>query len=354
MSKKSNIYLFNSLKSVEVEFNKPESLIISRLMDMNNRLGSNNRDSLNILSRELLNIFNQGSINMWSQVDRICVSLRDSASNQIYIASVDQNENVLENILRSGYSCVVDESSSLMSLKDGEIRTYDNIENIITSFSHSGRKVQRSIGLIEHSKIKSGLTIPLTRDGKTFGFLFLNSTKINTFKNLTGQDYSILCMTKLIVQNIASETSTRLIDTSMFEIIENVQNKNQIIFKDLKKDLERVCREYFKRNISFKLETNFTQTFLLPHRKYINAICTILKNIENFDSVSNVHVGMNLIEGNELKSEITFHNTDHKFSFPKNSNENSVLDLKISRAGGNISFFMTYEPMVDNLLYSVI
>ncbi len=356
MSNKSNIYLFNSLRSVEVEFNKAESLIISRLLDMDNRLAFESIDTTKNLSREFLNIFNLDSSNLWSQIDRVCISLRESASNQIYILSADQNENVPDNILINGYSCVVDENSSLMSLKDGEIRTYDDVENIINSFHSSGRKVQRSIGLIQHSNIQSGLTMPLCRDGKTFGFLFFNSTKLNAFKNLTSQDYSILCLAKLIAQKIVSGTAIKLLDNDMFEAIERRQNKNQLIESDLKNDLEKLCRDYLRRDFSFIVDAHLDEAILLPHRKYLNAVCMVLKNVHSVELVSSINLKLRITEDFKLKTEMTFNPSLESFKyngFLGSKHESSILDFEVSNIGKGFCFSLKFEPVVDNLNYSV-
>ena len=354
MSKKSNIYLFNSLKSVEVKFNQDESLIISKLLDMNNRLSNDNEDSLKNLSRELLTIFDLAEQSMWSQVDRVCISLRDSFSNQISISSADQNAKVLDNVLISGYSCVVDENSSLMSLKDGEIRTYDDIDNIISAFNLSNRKVQRSIGLISQTKIKSGLTIPLVRKGKTIGFLFFNSTKINTFQNLTAQDFSILCLVKLIVQNIASNASIDLMDSKMLEALGNVQNKNQIQLKNLKQDLEMVAREYFNKDLVFSIDSKIALEFLLPNRKFINAVFVCLKNVGNINNIDKVNLTLIAEEGSELHSEISFNSSPVDFSLIGFKNVNSIIDFRMKAHGEKIKFTLKYEAITDNLLYSVV
>ena len=353
MSKKSNIYLFNSLKSVEVKFNQIESIIISKLLDINNRLSLDNQAALKNLSRELLTIFDQAEQSVWSHVDRVCISLRDSYSNQIYISSTDQNEKVLDSELISGYSCIVDENSSLMSLKDGEIRTYDDIENIISSFNYSNRKVQRSIGLIAKSKIKSGLTIPLIRNGKTFGFLFFNSTRTNTFLNLKGQDYSILCLVKLIVQNITANTSVELIDSKMLNALGSVQNKNQIQLKNLKQELEMVGREYFKRDLVFSLDSKIPLDFLLPNRKFINSIFACLKNIENLKNGDKINLILSSGVENELLTEISFSSSPNSFSQSDFKKTNSIIDFNMKADGEKIKFTLKYENMTDNLLYSV-
>jgi hypothetical protein len=64
---------------------------------------------------------------------------------------------------------------------------------------------------------------------------------------------------------------------------------------------------------------------------------------------------MNVIEENVLKSEISFQTIDNsKSKYTGQQKDNVILDLHISNIAGNLSFSIKCEPMVDNLLYSVI
>lgn len=138
----------------------------------------------------------------------------------------------------------------------------------------------------------------------------------------------------------------------MFEAIERRQNKNQLVVADLKNDLEKTCREYFGRDLSFNVDTHLDEAFLLPHRKYLNAVCMVLKNVQNFELVSSIHLKLRIIEGLKLKTEMTFH-PSLETGFVGFKHENSILDFEVSNVGKDLSFSLKYEPVVDNLNYSV-
>lgn len=352
MDSKPNIYVFNLLKSTDVKFDQNESFIISRILSLANT-SSMKKVTLVDISKKLLKIFEMGNIGIWTNIDRVCFVARDSYSSQLRLLSSAHNEKVAESILVPGYSCMIDERSSLINIKTGEIRVYDNIDNIISSYNSSHKKVQRSISLIHKSNLKSGITIPLKVNGIVLGFLFLNSINPGEFNKLSPQDYSLLCLLQLVYETFLSDYVFARMDLSFFASLELVENKNQILLSSLKNDLEQLSLNSLKKKMTFKVKSNVEIDFLLGHRKFIVAIMTALECINDISSCKEVSISLLSCKDNSLISEITI---DGGKTIEMESDRKKLHlldDVEFHMTENKISFSHKYENITDGLLYSV-
>jgi hypothetical protein len=352
MNLRPNIYAFNLLKSTGVNFSQDESFTISRILDLSNSLTLNNI-TIEDIAKKTLKIFAMAELETWSKVDRICFAYRDSLSNQIRILSSAQTPNVKENILHPGYSCLINENSSLLDLKDGSIRIYDNIEQILESFVDSKRKIQRSISLLFQSGLNSGITIPLCVQGRTHGFLFINSSELGAFNKLSAQDYSMLCLLKVVFQTMLSDLLNQLIGPALLNCIAETPNKNQIDSDNLHSDLEKLCKDYFKIEIQFLVKTKIQEDILISYRKFLHSVIICLNNIQNLSTIKSISLDFIEVKDNFISVVLL---VEDENQFQLNSQVDSVdeiEDLKVSYMKDRILFTLKAEPKVDGLLYSV-
>lgn len=352
MDSKPNIYMFNYLKSNVVSFDQDESFTISRILSLANT-NALKKVPLVEVSQNLLQIFQIGNVGIWSKVDRVCFVARDSFSAQLRLLSSSHNEKVAESILVPGYSCMIDENSSLINIKTGEIRIYDNIDHIISAYAHSNKKAQRSISLIHQSNIKSGITIPLKVNDRTNGFLFINSTESGAFKDLGPQDYTLLCLLQLVYESILSDYIFARMDLGFISCLEGVENKNQILVKNLKKDLRKLYYNQYKKMINFEINSNVDTSFLLTHRKYLTSVMNALVCVKNMYYYNEIAISLLSIKDNKLFSEITFDGgriVEMEKSIKK---MNLMDDVEFFVEKDKIAFSIKYESITDGLLYSV-
>lgn len=352
MESKPNIYVYNLLKSAGVKFDQDESFIISRILSLSNT-NSLQKVPLVEISQKLLKIFEMGHTGTWSKVDRICFVARDSYSNQLRLLSSSHNEKVLDSILVPGYSCLIDEKSSLFNIKPGEIRVYENIENIISAYKISNKQVQRSLGLIYKSNLKSGITLPLMVDDRILGFLFFNSVTPGAFNNLAPQDFSLLCLLQLVYETLLSKYIFERMELNTILSLELVENKNQLSHANLKKDLEKLAYMTLHKEIDFNVQIDIKTDFLMSYRKYIQTILNILLNIKNIHSFSVISLALVSCKENRLMTEITL-DGGTKIELESNIRKINIMDDVEFRIEKNrIYFTHKYELITDGALYSV-
>jgi hypothetical protein len=352
MDLRKNIYAFNLLKSYKIDFNQNESFMISRILDLNNNFLIN-KLSLKETTEKLLKIFYLGSYETWSITDRICFSYRDSYSNQIRILSSVQNDKIDKNKLNPGYSCLIAENSSLVNFKEGGVRIYGEINNVINSFVDNNKKIQRSLLLLQQSKVKSGLTIPLKINNEIAGYLFLNSASPSIYDNLSEHDYSILCLLQLTFQSILSQHVSNHFDFNILKSILRLQNKNQLSFELLKLDLERCFYECFLTKIDFQIVGDIDPDVLLPHRKMVNTLLTSIKHIKEFALVKQLTLKFNQTDKNQFNIELFVEDKRMLDASSLNSSQITIDGVEIKNAENKIIFLFQCESRVDGLLYSV-
>lgn len=71
------------------------------------------------------------------------------------------------------------------------------------------------VWFLKEMGVKSGLTIPLSISNLSSGFIFLNSAKIGAFDKLNSEDYSVLCLIKLLSLSCLSKFTLSSINTDL-------------------------------------------------------------------------------------------------------------------------------------------
>ncbi|TPV97324.1 MAG: hypothetical protein B7733_00025 [Myxococcales bacterium FL481] len=126
-------------------------------------------------------------------VCRVCLARCTMGTHQLEVLASINGPEIAENTMQSGYSCFVRSDSSLLALREGTLRIYDDASRVSESFAAVGKPVQRSIARIGRMGIKSGVCMPL-RVGVERGFLFLNSAEPGEFSNLSDTDCAVLSL----------------------------------------------------------------------------------------------------------------------------------------------------------------
>lgn len=192
-----NIYAFNALKSSKLNLDEDYSFLSSLLIGLEHQIDTGHLSSSDYATALLKAINNTDA---FFTLDRVCLVYAEPLSSRLSVVTSAQSESMAENNMASGYSCYVSEESSLFSIKKSAARIYNNIDDILKTYS--GTKPQRSIKRLANMGVKSGITIPLGQFGFFSGILFLNSIQEGHFKNFKDGDYAILSLIKLISSNM--------------------------------------------------------------------------------------------------------------------------------------------------------
>lgn len=197
-----NIYVQNFIRSKNYDFNPAYSELIGRLCGVEAALST--RESVHGFTSELMTVL-QGS-GFHSGIDRISLAARVGQSNELVVLDSCNTERAQSNVMPIGYRCFVSPTSSLFSLREGEIRLYDEALRIAEAFEKRHKPVQRSIGYIIQMGFHSGVCVPLHISGHLRGFLFFNSFEEGLFTQLADEDYAILNIIGIIAKlALASE-----------------------------------------------------------------------------------------------------------------------------------------------------
>lgn len=351
MDVKHNIFVYNLLKSNHVTFDQDMSFNITRILDLSNQYALGNL-SIEDTAHKLLRIFELGSSEHWTLVDRVCFVYRDSYSNQVRLLSSNQTSRVKSNILVPGYSCMVSESSSLMSLKGGEIRILDNIQDVLAIYRQNHHPVQRTVALLEHSGLTSGLTLPLVSNNFQAGFLFLNSVRPGVFNKLSDQDYALLCLLQLTFQGILHDYSAKHMNTELLNFNRNIENKNKISLESLKTEMIKISNHFFNHELEFEITTNVDLNFLLPQRRLVYALATALMVIRKMKQ--KVCINFNTHNNYWLEVEIT---VDDRKVMPNAVDFLSlsmIKDLKVEVLKDSVKFLIKTDYTDGKFDYSTL
>lgn len=202
-----NIYVQNSIRSRLYDFTPAYSEMIGRLCAVEGSLAQ--RESAAGICDELLAVFKGQA--PYSSVDRICLAMRVGFSNELFVVDScnsyrakseveDENANNTPppNIMSPGYRCFVRPQSSVLNLREGEVRLYDDATRIADAFEKKDKPIQRSLVNILKMGFKSGACLPLHVAGELRGFLFLNSVEEGLFAKLSDEDYAVLNFISMI------------------------------------------------------------------------------------------------------------------------------------------------------------
>lgn len=342
-----NIYTFNLLKSYNIEYNKDYSFLISRIIDLNNSFQMG-KLPMEEVAKKLLKIFDMSNSTTWIKTDRICLAKRSSFSNQLKIMSSSQNDNIEVTPLNPGYTCLITENSTLLSLKAGEIRQYGNID----SYKEAQKPIQRTLNILYKAGSKSGLTIPLHMDDIHIGYIFLNSATPYAYGHLTEEDYSILCLIQIVFENILTKFLHAEVNFEVVRKVLALEDKNQISLNTLKSNFENLFYEIFYHKVNVSLVINSDTNFLLTNRKFFHAIFFILKNIKNIENSNHIDIKVLKAENHIFQLELIFESS--LYEEDKIRGFSKVFNDVIYKINDNkIIFGFKYEDVVNGSDYSI-
>lgn len=192
-----NIYVQNFIRAKNYDFTPEYSELIGRLCAVENAVTM--RPSARGLCSDLMAVL-KGFV-FHGEIDRICLSMRIGQSNELLALDTCNSDRILAlNLMEPGYRCFVRPQSSLLSLREGEIRAYDEALRIAEAFEKRQKPIQRSIAYIIKMGFRSGVCVPLHIAGELRGFLFLNSLEEGLFSELEDEDYAIINILGMIAK----------------------------------------------------------------------------------------------------------------------------------------------------------
>jgi hypothetical protein len=150
----------------------------------------------------------------------------------------------------------VSKKSSILKTETSNVRIYSDIDDIISKYK-DGDPVQRSLRFLKEMGLKSGLTIPLPISDFVSGFLFLNSVYPGTFDELQPEDYSTLCLLKMVATSVVSKSLVKRsgLDSEFSASFNQVTElANTFSSVELKSMLEKVLSEKYEKTISVDIK----------------------------------------------------------------------------------------------------
>ena len=194
-----NIYLFSLIKSAKSNLSGEYSFLTSDLLQIEHEISIGFLGIEDFASRVLQafevkpNHFN---------ICRVCLVHVFPLSQRLSVLSSANHETISENTVKPGYSCYTSTTSSLFQVKSANVRIYHDIDKVIESYERAKKPVQRSMSRLKAMGVKSGIAIPLEIGEATAGFLFLNSSVANAFKDFKDEDYLLCCLLKVIGKSV--------------------------------------------------------------------------------------------------------------------------------------------------------
>lgn len=348
-SKDQNIYAYNILKAAKINLDQNYSFLFSTLLHLESELeyGTLPADRF---SEKLLTIINQSE--SFPKVDRVCLSVTHPGSSRIAVLSSHNSERLRENNLLPNYSCFVSPSSSIFATKKTNVRIYSNIDEIVKIYA--GKPIQRSLKRLQLMGVKSGLTIPLSVSNLVSGFLFLNSTEEGKFSTLKAEDYSTLCLIKLVAMSCLNKAlfGVNGLDSRLGNILASAhQTSNKFSSDVFRALLMDVLETRFNKEIDVTVNNTVETSFLYALNP---AVYTIVKAIECRDSVpAAIEIDISKVNhGEEQYIELTFRSG--AFSFDQLAELKSLklfANQEIGLSGED--FFMLSPFETSEMDYSV-
>jgi hypothetical protein len=343
-----NIFAYNMLKASKCQLNENYGYLHSLLLHLENQFTINDI-KLTHFSQSLMDAINLSKA--FFPVDRVCLTLTYPQGTRIRTLSAANSEKVLKNLMPTNYSCFVSKKSSILKTDNSNVRIYSDIDEIIQRYK-VGDPVQRSLRLLKEMGLKSGITIPLPISDFASGFLFINSVYAGTFDELQPEDYSTLCLLKMIASSVLNKSLnfTNSLDSELAANFNKEQELSNIFSAvELKTLLEKVLTSKYEKNISVEIKT-FTKIPLFYSMKPM--IYLLVKAFEstgyffNSDKV-NLEIGLKQI------GEVVFLETAVKNISLTNKQLSNLQGLKlfsehnVSQENGYLSL-RTEAELVQN------
>jgi hypothetical protein len=249
-----NIFVYNMLQASKCKLDENYSYLHSLLLHLENQYVFS-ENHLENFSKSVMDAINLS--NAFFPLDRVCLTLTYPKGTRIRALSVANSKRVANNLMPPNYSCFVSKKSSILKTENSNVRIYSDIDDIISRYKE-GDPVQRSLRLLKEMGLKSGLTIPLPISDFVSGFLFLNSVYPGTFDELQPEDYSTLCLLKMVATSVLNKSLVKRsgldseLSTSFNEFTEASNTFSPV---DLKSMLERVLSHKYEKTISVDIKS---------------------------------------------------------------------------------------------------
>lgn len=250
-----NIFAYNALKASTCKFDENYSHLHSLLLHLENQY-SFSESSLEGFSKAVMDAINLSGA--FFPIDRVCLTLTYPQGTRIRAVSVANSSRVGENIMPANYSCFVSKKSSVLKTETSNVRIFSDIDDIIAKYEE-GKPVQRSLRLLKEMGLKSGITIPLPLSNAVSGFLFLNSVYQGTFDKLETEDYSTLCLLKMVATSVLQKcvlTKAPIDHTQFIPISEIKETTNSFSVDEFKINLNKVLSHQYEKNIEVGIKTS--------------------------------------------------------------------------------------------------
>jgi hypothetical protein len=260
-----NIFAYNMLKATKCHLDENYSFLHSLLLHLENQF-TFNEDNLENFSQSVLEAINLS--NAFFPVDRICLTLTYPQGTRIRTLSAANSKRVGNNLMIKNYSCFVSKKSSILKTQNSNVRIYSDIDEIINRYQ-DGEPVQRSLRLLKEMGLKSGITIPLPITDYVSGFLFINSVYPGTFDELQPEDYSTLCLLKMVATSVLNKSlivRSGLDGDMTTTFSKEIEVSNTFSPSELKDKLTKVLSEKYEKSINVEINT-FTKLSLFHSMK---------------------------------------------------------------------------------------
>jgi transcriptional regulator with GAF, ATPase, and Fis domain len=328
-----NIFVYNALNASKCKLNENDSYLHSLLIHLEN-LQETKDNKLENFATEVLDAINLS--NAFYPIDRVCLALTYPNETKIRILSVANSNKISKNLMPIKYSCFVSKGSSLLKTKSSNVRIYSDIEDIIARYGE-GIPVQRSLRLIREMGIKSGITIPLTISNSFSGFLFLNSVETKTFDNLKPEDYSTLCLLKMIAssylqRNFINQFHSEIDFSSDFNKISEVSNSfSQSVFQKL---LEITLIQKYEKEITVLIHSSITIPFFISVKPLISLI------------IKACDISGYLFTSNKIEIEIELNPNEDCFSLDLKMKDLKLSEQQIKKLQ-NLKLFSDHDVFLE-------
>lgn len=311
----SNIYMYNALTSSKLADSENTHLYtLTRLLNFRNDVLINSITDDEFAAKLLSVVKNNDNLN---KVSRLCIAFDLPASNKIKVLSAGTSSE--ENLMPSGYSCFTSSTSSLRDIGQGKVRTFSDIEDIISSYEDEGKPVQRSLQYLYEMGIKSGMCIHLS-SGLYKGYLFLNSDEVGYFDDIIRDNATYLNLLEMIANDFFSKKITKSMSPFQFEdLIDNIPKdlllSNIHLTSESTNFLDTVLKKMIEGNVEINISDETNIKTLIPWGQ----ILIVITSLYNFNLINNSVLKISLYEEDNhllisLQTDFDLNNT-HKHTY---------------------------------------
>ena len=345
-----NIYAYNILQSTRTNLDQNYSYLFSTLLHLESEMEYGNM-AANQFAENLVMTINQSQA--FRQIDRACLAITHPGCSKITALSSYNTNRLGKNQMSTSYNCFVSTNSSIFKTKKSNIRTYCNIDDIVSSYA--GKPTQRSLRLLKEMGVKSGITIPLSISNLVSGFLFLNSAQEATFSNLKAEDYSTLCLIKLVGLSCLNKTlfGVNGVDSRIGNVLASAsQVSNSFTVDPFKSILGAALESRFKKKVKLEIQNRVQSKFFYATSPTVYIIIKVIECLEKCPDELQIELteksedGKDHIELRIAKASIDYQQLASLQDFMLFSNQ------KIGVSGGDF-FLMTPKDTSETVDYSV-